>query len=186
MAFSKSLFQYWNGSAWVTAQTPANNSALISLSLADKQGQPMRLEAKLANKMNNPFSGTLSDAKGNLSGVLSDFQRVRIIDEATRFVLFYGRIYKTDENHDMAYGNVITIQAFDALEELKDNVTDGHTDITINGSGSDTYPTPGSPTTSADRRSGLIKGFISLFSKSGNITRIFKSSINFTRCKSRK
>ena len=170
MAFSKSLFQYWNGSAWVTAQTPANNSALISLSLADKQGQPMRMEVRLANKMNNPFSGTLSDAKGNLSGVLSDFQRVRVIDEATRFVLFYGRIYKTDENHDMAYGNVITIQAFDALEELKDNVTDGHTDITINGAGSDTYPTSASPTTSADRRSGLIKGFISLFSKSGNIT----------------
>ena len=77
MAFSQSLLQYWTGSAWVTALTPANNSALISVELVDKMGQPMMMKARLSNKSNNPFSATLSDAKGKLSGVLADFQRVR-------------------------------------------------------------------------------------------------------------
>ena len=133
MAFSQSLLQYWNGSAWVTALTPANNSALISVQLMDKMGQPMMMKARLSNKSNNPFSNTLSDAKGKLSGVLSDFQRIRLIDEATRFVLFYGRIYKSNENHDLSYGNVLNLECSDALEELKDNITDGGPDIVING-----------------------------------------------------
>ena len=170
MAFSQSLLQYWTGSAWVTALTPANNSALISVQLIDKMGQPMMMKARLSNKSNNPFSATLSDAKGKLSGVLSDFQRVRLIDDATRFVLFYGRIYKSNEDHDLSYGNILSLDCSDALEELKDTVTDGAEDINVDGAGSDTYPTPASPTTSVSKRSGLIKGFLSLFSKSGNIT----------------
>ena len=170
MAFSQSLLQYWTGSAWVTALTPANNSALISVQLIDKMGQPMMMKARLSNKSNNPFSATLSDAKGKLSGVLSDFQRVRLIDDATRFVLFYGRIYKSNEDHDLSYGNILSLDCSDALEELKDTVTDGAEDINVDGAGSDTYPTPASPTTSVSKRSGLIKGFLSLFSKSGNLT----------------
>ena len=32
MPVTKSQLDYWNGSAWVTAETPADNNALISFS----------------------------------------------------------------------------------------------------------------------------------------------------------
>ena len=169
MPVTKSQLDYWNGSAWVTAETPADNNALISFSTEEKMGQPMACSIKVSNKFNNPFSATQSDFKGKLSGVFTDFQRIRVIDSGTRVVLFYGRIYKTVEKYDLAFGNVIDIEALDALAELKDMVTDGHDDITMTTSG-DTYPTIASPTTAVGKRSGLIKGFLSLFAKSGNIT----------------
>ena len=169
MAFQKCQLDYWNGSAWVTAQTPANNNALISVRLDDKMGQPMRAEVKLANKFNNPFSSTASDARGNLSGVFTDFMKVRLVDVSTYAILFSGRIYKTNEMHDLMYGNCIELEAQDALAELKDNITDGHDDIRVSAGGGDTYPTLSAPNTTVNRRSGLIKGLISLFSKSGNI-----------------
>tara|TARA_R110000824_G_scaffold59762_3_gene160226 strand:- start:9308 stop:11587 length:2280 start_codon:yes stop_codon:yes gene_type:complete len=169
MAFTKSKLEYWNGSAWTQATTPNSQNAMLDFTLTEKMGQPSMLEVRIANRMTNAFSATSSKYKGNLTGVFTDFIRVRIVDTSTYVILFYGRVYKVSEQHDMAYGNVINLVCFDALEELKDNVTDGATDIIIDTSVSDTYPTLASPSTAVDRRSGVIKGLISFFSKSGNI-----------------
>ena len=169
MALTKSKLEYWNGSAWTQATTPNSQNALIDFSITEKMGQPSAMEARIANRMTNAFSATASKYKGNLTGIFTDFMRVRIVDPSTYVILFYGRVYKISEQHDMQYGNVINLVCFDALEELKDNVTDGATDIIIDTSVSDTYPTLASPSTAVDRRSGVIKGLISFFSKSGNI-----------------
>ena len=169
MAFTKSKLEYWNGSAWTQATTPNSQNALIDFSLTEKMGQPATVETRIANRMTNAFSDTAAKYKGNLTGVFTDFMRIRIVDTSTYVILFYGRVYKVSERHDMQYGNVITLVCFDALEELKDNVTDGSTDILIDVSVSDTFPTLASPGTAVDRRSGVIKGLISFFSKSGNI-----------------
>jgi len=169
MPIAKSQLDYWDGSAWVTAETPSDNNALIRFTIEEKMGQAMSCAVKVSNRFNNPFSATQADFKGKLSGVFTDFQRIRVIDSATKVVLFYGRIYKTVEKYDLSFGNVIDIEAMDALAELKDMVTDGHDDINMTNSG-DTFPTIASPTTAVGKRSGLIKGLISLFSKSGNIT----------------
>jgi len=169
MPIAKAQLDYWDGSAWVTAETPSDNNALIRFTIDEKMGQSMACTVKVSNRFNNPFSSTQADFKGKLSGVFTDFQRIRVIDSATHVVLFYGRIYQTTEKYDLSFGNVIDIEAMDALSELKDMISDGHDDINMTTSGT-TYPTTGSPTTAVGKRSGLIKGLISLFSKSGNIT----------------
>tara|TARA_R110002020_G_scaffold191477_1_gene391300 strand:- start:68 stop:2347 length:2280 start_codon:yes stop_codon:yes gene_type:complete len=169
MAKAKSNFEYWNGSAWVKAVTPASNSALLDLTMTEKMGQPVGLEARILNRAPNAFSADAAKYAGNLSGVFTDFQRVRVIEKDTYVILFYGRIYSIEEKHDFQYGNVILLECFDAMQELKDNVTDGYPDISIDKDLGDTYPTLADQTETVDRRSGIIQALISFTTRSGNI-----------------
>ena len=56
MPIAKSQLDYWNGSAWVTAETPAGNNALIRFTTEEKMGQAMACTIKVSNKFNNPFT----------------------------------------------------------------------------------------------------------------------------------
>ena len=167
---AKSKIQYWNGSAWTDIASGSSNNPVIRLTIDDKMGQPQMLEALLSNRAPNPFSANAADAKGSLTGVFTDFMKVRVIDPSTQIVYFLGRLYSINDKYDMSFGSCIHIVAFDALQELKNNVTDGQSDISIVHDGANTYPTLTSPNTSVDRRSGLIKGLISIFSRAGNIS----------------
>lgn len=167
---SKSQLEYWNGSAWVVAQTPANNNALVRLEIKEKMGSQRIMMARMVNRSAHAFSGTLEDAKGKLSDVFTDFMPVRVRDADNFVVLFAGRVTKTEENYDQSFGTIIEVTAEDALAELKDNVTDGGSDIKIDVSEGDTYPSLSNLDETVDRRSGIVKSIISRFSKSGNIS----------------
>ena len=49
MPLAKSQLDYWNGSAWVTAQTPSGNNALIRFTIDEKMGQAMACTIKVSN-----------------------------------------------------------------------------------------------------------------------------------------
>lgn len=178
MAYQRSILQYWNGSAWTTAYVSGSVNALISVELRDVMGSPRGLIASLSNRSATPFNSTEANRKGPLTGLFTDFMPIRVRDEESGSIMWVGRVYKTKEVYDRQYGSVIEITGHDALAELRDNVTDGSPGFTVTHTASSgTNIGPGSATDSKNKyyttgisdRSGIIKSFIRLFSRTGNI-----------------
>ena len=80
----RAAFQYWNGSAWTDAQTPGSNNALLVLEVEDILYNPLKVKATLINRPLNPRSGTAASTKGNLTGTISEFIKVRVIDSYSK------------------------------------------------------------------------------------------------------
>ena len=109
MAYERSTFDYWNGSAWVNAQTVENQNALISFDIQENLSSPVGCIAVLSNRAGNPYDSTTANRKGPLTDVLTDFIIVRVIDTGSKSVLFYGRVYHTKEVYDRQFGNVLDV-----------------------------------------------------------------------------
>ena len=71
-------FQFWRGSAWVTAVNQGYN-AVISMEIIDTLNNPKRLEVRLNDAAANPFSSTPSEQVGpfgpDQTNELSEFQK---------------------------------------------------------------------------------------------------------------
>ena len=125
MAFERGMLSYWNGSAWVNAVTAGtSSSALLGANIIDVLGTPSEALFRIANGSLNPYAGAGS-AEGPFSGVFTDFMPVRLIDQESKMVLFYGLVYNSTEFVDTRDGMVVDVTARDFLTELKDNVSDG-------------------------------------------------------------
>jgi len=145
MAIAKCRLDIWNPSIggsptgkWVTAQTPENRNAVVSVYFFDKLANPRNAEIVISNRAKNfasasgTFSytykdsdgenvGTVSDQplrRGVLTDFFSDFQFIRLVDQASNQVFFAGRITSVKESYDARSGQLITLKAMDALYEL--------------------------------------------------------------------
>jgi len=152
----RAAFQYWNGSAWTDAQTPASNNALLSLSITDVIYNPMKVMAVLINKPANPRSGTAASTKGNLTGTITEFIKVRIVDSYSKQILFSGFAEDVAEKYDPQMGSTLRVTCYDNLYELRESKTDPLTKMDTTSS---VY----------NRRSKLIAKMIDYTSKSGNL-----------------
>jgi len=120
MALPKLKLEYVSNSTgnWTQAVTPDSNDAVIMVTVDQSINTAGKADIILSNRSTAPESSTASDAKGNLSDVFTDFQRIRLVDQQTGIVIFVGRIYRIRDKYDLQYGNTIRMTAFDALKEL--------------------------------------------------------------------
>ena len=123
-AAGRASLQYFNGSNYVELQTPSGANALTDLTITDTLGNPVFLQATLINRPADPRSGTASSTTGNLTGILTEFMKIRCIDAYSKQVIFSGWIYDLDENYTLKSGSTLTLEAYDNLAELRDYKTD--------------------------------------------------------------
>ena len=120
-------FQFWTGSAWVTAVNQGYN-AVISMEITDTLNNPKRLEVRLNDAAADPFSDTPSEQVGpfgpDQTNELSEFQKVRVLAPDTGVILFYGKIYRLSEEYHPHRGQLLKVTAYDNLKELVDMPTD--------------------------------------------------------------
>ena len=171
MAYERSTLQYWNGSSWVTAVTAegSNVNALMAVELVDGLGTPQSCIASLINRSSTPYNSTASNRAGPLTGVFTDFMPIRIMDEESKAIMFYGNVYNVSEKYDRQFGNILEITCRDGLSELRDNPTDGQYGFTINPSGSSVVNPESATdtetrlyTSTISKRSDAIKSLINL------------------------
>ena len=121
MAFKSSEFYYWDGAKWVLAVTNSGSNALADVRLLERLGNPMKMGATLSNFPLDWQSSVTSERQGPLTDVFKDYQQVMIRDGETHQIMFSGRIYKKEATYDPSVGgNIIRIEAFDSLAELRD------------------------------------------------------------------
>jgi len=123
-AAGRASLQYFNGSNYVELQTPSGANALLDLVITDTLSNPVNLQATLINRPADPRSGTASSTTGNLTGILTEFMKIRCIDSYSQQVIFSGWIYDLDENYTLQSGSTISLEAYDNLAELRDYKTD--------------------------------------------------------------
>ena len=152
----RASFQYFNGSNYVEAQTPAGNNALTEISIQENIYNPMKVSATLINKATNPRSGTASATKGNLTGTITAFMKVRIVDAYSKQIMFSGFAEDVQEKYVMGMGNILVVRCYDNLYELKDYRTDSLIRMDTTDS-------------AYNRRSRLIAKMIDFASKTGNL-----------------
>ena len=120
MAVPKTTLEYINTSGnWVQATTPNGNDAVIMVTVEQHISAPSSADIILANRSERPAAGSPGNAKGNLTNVFTDFQKIRLVNQETGIVIFAGRIHRLRKRYDLQYGNTIRIYAFDALKELE-------------------------------------------------------------------
>ena len=120
MAVPKTTLEYVNSSGnWVQATTPNGNDAVIMVTVEQHISAPSSADIILANRSERPAAGSPGNAKGNLTNVFTDFQKIRLVNQETGIVIFSGRIHRLRKRYDLQYGNSIRIYAFDALKELE-------------------------------------------------------------------
>ena len=125
MASQRAMLSYWNGSAWTNVvMAGTTTTALVGVSIEDILGNPQTGSFRVANESLNPYAGSGS-AKGPYSGVFTDFMPVRVIDEETESIIFYGLVYNVSETYEKQYGMVLDLTCKDYMIELRDNTTDG-------------------------------------------------------------
>jgi hypothetical protein len=98
--------------------------ALFKTQIEEKHGSPVICKLELFNRPHTTGSieGYVQDKYANY---LNEYDRIRVLDNHSKAILFYGRIYRKDIEFDQQYGSVIRITAFDALKELADNRIEG-------------------------------------------------------------
>ena len=89
MAASKSIVSYWDGDSWEDF-TVSSKSRVISLSLTDTLQTGMSAQIRISNPSANPLANSGASAKGPFTGVVDDFTPIKIRDQDTNQVYFYG------------------------------------------------------------------------------------------------
>jgi len=129
MAGKNALASYWSGSAWVDIVHPGtSNSAIIGLDFSDVMGTPTIAVLRIQNK-----SATASGT-GAFSTTFTDFMKIRIKDNESQLIYFYGVVYSLTESYDATWGMVLDLQCRDYLTELKDNATGGYAGFKVDAS----------------------------------------------------
>ena len=99
-------------------------SALFHTQIKEKHGNPQICTLELFNRPHTTGS-TEGYVEDRYATYLNEYDRIRVLDNNSKAILFYGRIYRKDIEFDQRYGSIIRITAFDALKELADNRIEG-------------------------------------------------------------
>ena len=120
MGIAKTTLEYVSLTTgnWVKAVTPDGNDAVVMLNVEQSINTAAKADIILSNRSPNPTSTVASEAKGLLTDVFSDFQRIRLIHQEKGIPIFSGRIYDIRDKYDLQYGQTIRLAAFDSYKEL--------------------------------------------------------------------
>ena len=161
--------------AYVYSNTAA--SSVQSCNIVDTLYTPKKATIRILNRPEKPFSDNAATAgtQGPWSGKVGQFTRIKIMDGVSKQIYFIGFAFDIQDDF-----NILTIKAYDDLNELRDLTTAGKPDFRIEPGRSDvtrfTSLPIGSGVDSATNqftdylgsRSGIIKSIINLYSN--NIT----------------
>ena len=87
MGIAKTTLEYVSLTTgnWVKAVTPDGNDAVVMLNVEQSINTAAKADIILSNRSPNPTSTVASEAKGLLTDVFSDFQRIRLIHQKKVF-----------------------------------------------------------------------------------------------------
>ena len=99
-------------------------AAVVKVEIEEKLGSPVMCTINLFNK---PYGAGRSKGyvQDQYASKLEDFGRIRVLDDHSKAILFFGRVYRKSIEYDQRYGSIMRITAFDALKELADNRLQG-------------------------------------------------------------
>ena len=137
-------FEYWDGNVedWV------KETNYTHLTLTDILHAPKKLSVTVVNYDNKDVTG--NNRFNARETTYNRYQQVRLTEGNSKKYIFYGKIESIKPDHDPQYGQIITIEARDNLQELLKNTI--NTDAKYPGN---------------TRRSQLIKDIINGLTKTG-------------------
>ena len=95
MGLPKAKLEYLKADGdWEQALTPSGQDAVIMLHIDQGINTSSKCDVIMANQSSDPENPDSAEAKGNLTDVFTDFQRIRVVDQETGIVIFTGRIYR--------------------------------------------------------------------------------------------
>ena len=168
MALPKTSLEYVDTTTgnWTQAVTPEGNDAVIMMTVEQLLNAPAKADLIIANRSTQPESNSPENAKGNLTNVFTDFQRIRLVNQETGIIIFEGRLHRIRQKYDLQYGNTIRLYAFDALKEIEqypvDNPPDSLKKIDTTSSNTGGYD--------LRKRSQLIKYILNQLDLNDNIS----------------
>jgi len=121
MAIAKTKLEYISLSTgnWVQAVNTNGQDAVVMMTVEQSINASAKADIILSNRSIDPTSdGT--PAKGPLTDVFAEFQRIRLIHQEIGIPIFSGRIYRVRDIYDAQYGQTIRVVAFDSLKEFKE------------------------------------------------------------------
>jgi len=122
MGLAKTSLEYISISTgnWTQAVNSEGNDAVIMLNVEQSINASAKADIILSNRSADPGSSNPTAAKGPLSDVFAEFQRIRLVHQEIGIPIFSGRIYRIRDIYDAQYGQTVRIVAFDALKELRE------------------------------------------------------------------
>tara|TARA_R110000824_G_scaffold236442_3_gene425121 strand:- start:1557 stop:5726 length:4170 start_codon:yes stop_codon:yes gene_type:complete len=157
----------YNAEIWQDVVIPGTTaSAVQGLVLTDNLGSPKALKAQILNQTSNAYSGENGASSGPYSQTFGSFTAIRLRDDETKEIMFYGMVYDIVEEYQFGTGMMLQLRCNDFLQELRDNTTSGEfafgVDTSLGLGDSAEINATSTPeqlvfTSSASTRGGLIK-----------------------------
>jgi len=121
MAIAKTKLEYISLSTgnWVQAVNTNGQDAVVMLNIEQSINASAKADIILSNRSIDPTSDG-SPAKGPLTDVFAEFQRIRLVHQEIGIPIFSGRIYRVRDVYDAQYGQTIRVVAFDSLKEFRE------------------------------------------------------------------
>ena len=118
MGLAKTSLEYISISTgnWTQAVNSDGNDAVIMLNVEQSINASAKADIILSNRSADPGSSNPTAAKGPLSDVFAEFQRIRLVHQEIGIPIFSGRIYRIRDVYDAQYGQTIRVVAFDSLK----------------------------------------------------------------------
>jgi len=108
------------------------SNALLDFIYDDRLHSPTRATLVLNNQSGSPFSNSSASAKTAFNGVLDRYNRIKVIDDSTKQIYFYGFVYEESATYDPVGGQRLKLVCYDFLKELQDTTTKGAPSYHIN------------------------------------------------------
>jgi len=111
-----------------------SSNALLSCFYEDKLHSPLKVKLFLNNQAGSPFSNSAANANGAFNGVLDAYNLIKVIDDSTKQIYFYGYVYEEEATYDAIGGQRLKLTCYDFLRELQDKTTKQAASYTMNPS----------------------------------------------------
>ena len=115
---ARMLVEYWSGSAWVSLASSSGTSRILTVSIEDSLNTPRTAVVTLFNPRTS--SSNIFET-GDFDTVLKNKMKIRITDQATKSILFLGKVEDVAPENSLR-GYTVTVTAYDSLIELQQNV----------------------------------------------------------------
>ena len=112
---ARMLVEYWSGSAWTSLASSSGTSRVLTIEITDNLNAP---RIAIVTLFNPRTSSSNIFETGDFDTVLKNKMKIRITDQATKTILFLGRVDDVAPENTLR-GYTVTVTAYDSLIELK-------------------------------------------------------------------
>ena len=115
---ARMLVEYWSGSAWTSLASSSGTSRVLTIEITDNLNAP---RIAIVTLFNPRTSSSNIFETGDFDTVLKNKMKIRITDQATKTILFLGRVDDVAPENTLR-GYTVTVTAYDSLIELQQNI----------------------------------------------------------------